>query len=76
MYSCLPEQVIENYNQCMRWSTAGPCVLDAYLFWGAEYWLLRDRQGDPQLPAGVRARPGERLTSAGPFAVAEDQPPR
>ena len=19
----------------------------SYLFWGAEYWLLRDRQGDP-----------------------------
>ena len=22
-------------------------VLDAYLFWGAEYWLLRDLRGDP-----------------------------
>ncbi|MGH2345781.1 MAG: beta-galactosidase, partial [Chloroflexota bacterium] len=44
MYSCLPEQVIENYNQCMRW--AAP--LYAYLFWGAEYWVLRLRQGDPR----------------------------
>ena len=23
-------------------------ALDAYLFWGAEYWLLRERQGDPR----------------------------
>lgn len=41
---CLPEQVIENYNQCMRW--AAP--LYAYLFWGAEYWVLRLRQEDPR----------------------------
>ncbi len=48
MYSCLPEHVIENYSQCMRWNRQGPCALDAYLFWGAEYWLLRERQGDPR----------------------------
>jgi len=48
MYSCLPEHVIENYSQCMRWSQQGPCALDAYLFWGAEYWMLRERQGDPR----------------------------
>ena len=48
MYSCLPEHVIENYSQCMRWTGRRPCVLDAYLFWGAEYWLLRERQGDPR----------------------------
>ena len=48
MYSCLPEHLIGNYNQCMRWNAAGPCALDAYLFWGAEYWLLREQQGDPR----------------------------
>jgi hypothetical protein len=44
MASCLPEHVIENYNQCMRWGRP----LDAYLFWGAEYWLARERAGDPR----------------------------
>jgi hypothetical protein len=30
----------------MRWSRpASP--LYAYLFWGAEYWILRERSGDP-----------------------------
>ena len=48
MYSCLPEHVIENYNQCMRWNQQQACALEAYLFWGAEYWLLRERQGDPR----------------------------
>jgi Beta-galactosidase len=45
MYSCLPEHVVENYSQCMRWH--GP-ALEAYLFWGAEYWVLRQQQGDPR----------------------------
>jgi hypothetical protein len=46
-YSCRPEDLIENYNRWMRWSRAGGVVLDAYLFWGAEYWILRQRSGDP-----------------------------
>lgn len=46
MYSCLPEHVVSNYNACMRWSE-GEIALTAYLFWGAEYWLLRDRAADP-----------------------------
>jgi Beta-galactosidase len=46
MYSCLPEHVIEAYNQCMRWNDGAPVALSAYLFWGAEYWLLRAREGD------------------------------
>jgi beta-galactosidase GanA len=46
MASCPPEQLIANYNQCMRWQRGTPCALDAYLFWGAEYWLLRRCQGD------------------------------
>jgi hypothetical protein len=46
MYSCLPEQVIENFNRCMRWTERGAFSLYAYLFWGAEYWVLRQRCGD------------------------------
>jgi hypothetical protein len=47
MYSCLPEHVIENYNRCMGWAREGGVSLDSYLFWGAEYWVLRERRGDP-----------------------------
>jgi hypothetical protein len=47
MYSCLPEHVIENYNQCISWAREAAFPLDAYLFWGAEYWMLRRRGGDP-----------------------------
>jgi hypothetical protein len=46
MYSCMPEQVIANYNQCMSWTGQGMFPLNAYLFWGAEYWLLREQCGD------------------------------
>jgi hypothetical protein len=46
MYSCPPEQVIANYNDCMGWTEPGAVSLYAYLFWGAEYWLRRDRDGD------------------------------
>jgi beta-galactosidase GanA len=45
MYSCLPEQVITNYNTCMRWSRQ-EIPLYAYLFWGAEYWMLRKQCAD------------------------------
>src|SRR5579863_8842953 len=45
MYSCLPEQVIANYNTCMRWSQQ-ESSLYAYLFWGAEYWMLRKQSDD------------------------------
>jgi hypothetical protein len=47
MYSCPPEDLIANYNQGMRWTSRGTSVMEGYLFWGAEYWLLRQRQGDP-----------------------------
>jgi Beta-galactosidase len=47
MYSCRPEDLIETYSRCLRWTGQRPFVLDIYLFWGAEYWLLRERQGDP-----------------------------
>ncbi|BCL84140.1 beta-galactosidase [Ktedonobacteria bacterium brp13] len=45
MYSCLPEQIITNYNTCMRWS-GSEVPLHAYLFWGAEYWILRQQCAD------------------------------
>jgi hypothetical protein len=46
MYSCLPEQVLETYNRCLNWSTDVDADLFAYLFWGAEYWVLRRQCGD------------------------------
>jgi Beta-galactosidase len=48
MYSCRPEDLIGNYSQCMRWTGAQRRVLEGYLFWGAEYWLRREQQGDPR----------------------------
>jgi hypothetical protein len=47
MFSCGPEDLIANYGECMRWTRPPTCVIEGYLFWGAEYWLLRERQGDP-----------------------------
>jgi hypothetical protein len=46
MYSCAPEQVITNYNDCIGWAEPGASRLYAYLFWGAEYWLRRARDSD------------------------------
>ena len=46
MYSCLPEDVIGNYNQAMRYSSRAGMKPTVYLFWGAEYWLLRRTGGD------------------------------
>jgi hypothetical protein len=45
MYSCLPEHVVANYNTCMGWSQPD-APLYAYLFWGAEYWMLRNQRAD------------------------------
>jgi Beta-galactosidase len=54
MYSCLPEHLIGNYNTCMRWYEH-QTSLYAYLFWGAEYWMLRKQAMDPSyLQAFVR----------------------
>jgi glycosyl hydrolase family 42 (putative beta-galactosidase) len=47
MYSCPPEQLIGTYNRCMRGFRHARTDPWAYLFWGAEYWLLRERHGDP-----------------------------
>jgi hypothetical protein len=46
MYSCLPEHVISNYNACLGKDTGQTGSLFAYLFWGAEYWMLRKQGGD------------------------------
>ena len=45
MYSCPPEQLVSNYNAAIGWSPRDDPIY-AYLFWGAEYWLLRDKSGD------------------------------
>ena len=47
MYSCGPEDLIATYGHCMRWPRPPTSVIEGYLFWGAEYWLQRERQGDP-----------------------------
>ena len=46
MASCPPERVIENFNRCIVLARESNAALDAYLFWGAEYWLLRHQAGD------------------------------
>jgi hypothetical protein len=45
LFSCLPEHIITTYNHWMAESRP-PAALYAYLFWGAEYWLLRKQSGD------------------------------
>ena len=45
MFSCAPADLIQNYDEAMHWS-APPNPLHAYLFWGAEYWLMRRDSGD------------------------------
>jgi hypothetical protein len=47
MYSCRPEDLITTYSRLVRQASEWRHVLESYLFWGAEYWLARDRQGDP-----------------------------
>ena len=47
MYSCRPEDLIGNYRAGLDWAVGSRGVIDGYLFWGAEYWLARERDGDP-----------------------------
>lgn len=47
MFSCPPDQLIATYNQCLTWAREASASLEAYLFWGAEYWMLRNYSGDP-----------------------------
>ena len=55
MFSCRPEDVIGNYNRCLAWAQRSCLQLDAYLFWGAEYWVMRQIRGDPHyLQAFIR----------------------
>lgn len=44
--SCRPEHLIANYNALVRRATRSGAAVEAYLFWGAEYWLLRQQVGD------------------------------
>jgi hypothetical protein len=46
MYSCRPHHVIDNYNRCMALARQASVSLEAYLFWGAEYWVLRETRDD------------------------------
>jgi hypothetical protein len=48
MYSCLPEHLIDSYNQWLTADSRGDQALYAYLFWGAEYWVRRQQSGDPR----------------------------
>jgi hypothetical protein len=45
--SCPPERVIANYARWQDWTARYGVELDTYLFWGAEYWVLRRNGGDP-----------------------------
>jgi hypothetical protein len=46
MFTCRPEHLIENYNTAISWADP-EAPFHSYLFWGAEYWILRARSGDP-----------------------------
>ena len=59
MYSCPPERMIENYNRCMSWASDANLRLDAYIFWGAEYWITRQRSGDSRYLDAVARILGE-----------------
>ena len=43
---CLPEHLIETYNQWLSLGALNANPLYAYLFWGAEYWVRRQQSGD------------------------------
>ncbi|MGH7776544.1 MAG: beta-galactosidase [Candidatus Dormibacterales bacterium] len=58
--SCPPERLIETYNLCLKAAEDARVSLEAYLFWGAEYWLRRRRAGDPSYVGAV-----ERVLEAG-----------
>ena len=44
--SCPPERIIRNYGDWLRQARRAGIELSAYLFWGAEYWVMRDQHGD------------------------------
>lgn len=51
--SCPPERAIETYNLCLTSGRGAGAPLWAYLFWGAEYWLLRELSGDSTYMAAL-----------------------
>lgn len=46
LFSCTPSEMITLYNSWAGSAATQP--LYAYLFWGADYWILRAMQGDPE----------------------------
>ena len=42
MYSSMPLDMIRNFFLVIGSTEGKAFVLDGYLFWGAEYWLLHD----------------------------------
>jgi len=48
MYSCLPERLLDIYNQWLAPDARGDRTLYAYRFWSAEYWVRRQQGGDPR----------------------------
>jgi hypothetical protein len=62
MFSCLPEHVVATYNAAMKLGSCVPGGLRAYLFWGAEYWLLRRQQGDDSYLRAFRRILAEAVT--------------
>lgn len=44
--SCRPEHLIANYNALVDQVARRDAAVETYLFWGAEYWLLRQQVGD------------------------------
>jgi hypothetical protein len=57
--SCPPERMVENYTQWKAWAARSGVGLEAYLFWGAEYWVLRRNGGDPSYFEAFRRLLGE-----------------
>jgi len=52
LFSCGPAEAVRNYNAAMDWSAQDEPIY-AYLFWGAEYWVLREQSGDPSYMQAV-----------------------
>ena len=44
--SCPPDRLIETYNVCLDAAATVGVQPEAYVFWGTEYWLRRERDGD------------------------------
>src|SRR5262249_13930423 len=40
-FSCPPERIVQNCSDWFEWAHRTGIELSAYLFWGAEYWVIR-----------------------------------